>query len=217
MANVSRPRGMRPVSNLYGADWNGRVTPYYINANGGGSNGGLAIGYGSIVALTGAADESGNGLATVQKWSFNLAGYTDQLDGNGSVPVGVVVGFAIDATAKGDLPNHRTISTARLVYVCDDPNAMFEIQEDANGGQLAAASVGLNAALTADTPSTSTGFSNQELDTSTAATTASLPIKILAFARRIDNEVSSSYAKVIVKFNRHAMGNATTLGTITAV
>ena len=203
MANISRPRGMRPVGNTYGAAWLGKANPYYCNANGSGAAGSAAIGLGSIVSLTGAASEDLNGLPTVQKWVGELDG-TGAQTGTVSQPVGVVVGFQIDATVKGDLPIYRAISTARLVYVCDDPNAMFEIQEDANGGALAAASVGLHAALTADTPSTTTGLSNQELDTSTAGTSASLPVKIIAFARRVDNEVSSSYAKVIVKFVKHA-------------
>ena len=212
MANVSRPRGMRPVGNFYGAAWLGKANPYYANKDGGAANA-APIGIGSIVSLTGAADESGNGLPVVQKWVGELDGTGNQTSAASS-PVGVVVGFEIDKTVKGDLPNHRLISTARLVYVCDDPNAMFEIQEDANGGQLAAASVGLHAALTADTPSTTTGYSNQELDTSTAAASASLPIKIIAFARRIDNEVSVSYAKIIVKFVKHAY--ATSNSTTTA-
>ena len=202
MANTSRPRGLRPIGNLNGGPWSGKANPYYLNKDGGAANA-AAVGIGSIVSLTGAASEDGNGLPVVQKWVGELDGSGAQT-ATASQPVGVVVGFQIDPTVKGDLPNHRLISTSRLVYVCDDPQTLFEVQEDSNGGQLAAASVGLHAALTSDTPSATTGYSNQELDTSTAGTSASLPVKIIAFARRVDNEVSSSYAKVIVKFVKHA-------------
>src|SRR3972149_5912803 len=204
MANVSRARGMRPVGDLTGAAWNGKANVYRVNANRTD-----AIGIGSVVMLTGQADDGLEGLPCVAKFVGELddsgAGGTA-----GSVPVGVVVGFQLSTTvgASLDLPQSRAASTSRLVLVCDDPNALFEIQEDSNGGQLAAASVGLHAALTADTPSATTGYSNQELDTSTAAAGASFPIKIISFARRVDNEVSTSYAKVIVKFNKHAYATA---------
>ena len=211
MSNISRPRGMRPVGNTYGAEWTGKANPYYLNANAANT-----VGVGSIVALTGAASDDGNGLPAVTKW-------VGELDGSGagtsaaSVPVGVIVGFQIDPTVKGDLPVYRLASTTRLVYVCDNPGAMFEIQEDSNGGMLAAASVGLNAALTTDTPSATTGLSNQELDTSTVGTSGSLPVKIVAFARRVDNEVSSSYAKVIVKFTKHAYATGGTASALNQV
>ena len=200
MANVSRPRGMRPVDNLNGGNWTGEAHVYRVNANATD-----AIGIGSIVVLNGAADDGGEGLPTVIKFPFTLA------DGDipaaaTSLPVGVVVGFQL-STAVGaslDLPQYRAASTSRLVLVCDDPDALFEIQEDSNAGQYTAANVGLNAGLTADTPSATTGFSNQELDTSSAAAGSSFPVKVISFARRIDNEVSTSYAKLIVRFNRHA-------------
>jgi len=211
MANVSRPLGSRPVSNSAGAAYSGKVNAYRINANA--AN---AVGLGSIVSLSGAADDGLEGLATVVK-------FVGELDGTGagtaaaSVPVGIVVGFKIDPTLKGDLPQHRTASTSRIVYVADDPNVQFVIQEDGNGGALAAASVGLNAALTTDTPSTTTGFSNQELDTSTAGVSGSLPIKILGFLRAVDNEVSSSYAKVICKFTKHAYATGGTASALNQV
>lgn len=210
MANVSRPRGLRPVQGITGAAWTGRATEYRINANAT-----AAVGVGSIVALTGAADDGGEGLATVALLGTGYITGSDTTQAFttiASIPVGVVVGFKIDPTVKGDLPIYRAASTSRLVLVCDDPMAMFEVQEDGNAGALAAASVGLNAALTASSVSTTTGFETQELDTSTAATNASLPVKILAFKRAVDNEVGSGYAKVIVRFTRHAYTEASLLG-----
>lgn len=211
MANTPRARGLKPVQDLSGGAWMGKATPYYMNANSGGAAGAAACGIGSVVAITGANDESGNGLRVVRTFNngYMTAGEATATASIASIPVGVVVGFDLDPTNLNLAGTYRAISTARLVYVCDDPDALFEIQEDSNGAQggLSPASVGLNATVTSETVSTTTGLSNIELDTSAVAATASFPLRILAFARRVDNEVSSSYAKVIVKFTRHA--NAT--------
>jgi len=211
MANVSRARGSYPVSNTSGAPYNGKVNAYRINANAT-----SAVGVGSIVALSGAADDGLEGLPTVILFAGELDG-SGAGTAAGSVPVGIVVGFKIDPTSKGDLPVYRAASTSRIVYVADDPAVMFVIQEDANGGALAAASVGLNAALTADTVSTVTGRSNQELDTNTAGASGSLPIKIIAFLRAVDNEVSSSYAKIVCKFTKHAYATGGTASSLNQV
>lgn len=195
MANTPRANGLRPISNLNGAAWTGRVSVYSFNGAG-------ACGRGTIVQPDGSANA--DGIATVDRVAGNnIDGVSN---GGSSSPMGVVVGWAVDATNLdiGD------ISAPRLVYVVDDPNAMFEIQEDSNGGQLALASVGLNADLTAGSVERGLGIDTVELDTSTVGAGASLPVKILGFVRRLDNEVSTSYAKVVVKFNSHWYGQTST-------
>jgi hypothetical protein len=222
MANTSRAFGLRPVGTIGAGPYTGRVKAYRTNAVGGGAAGGTAIGIGSIVCLNGVADDTEDGLACVE---LLATGYitgsdtTQGFTGARSIPVGVVVGV-IPSTAVGaslDLPIYRATSTARTVLVCDDPMAIFEVQEDSAGGNLARASVGLNSALLADTPSTTTGLSNQELDTSSVGTAYSLPVQIVGFARRIDNEVSSSYAKVLVRFNKHAYLPVPTVTGVTGI
>jgi hypothetical protein len=174
------------------------------------------------VCLNGVADDTEDGLAVVE---LLATGYitgsdtTQAFSAARSIPVGVVVGV-LPSTAVGaslDLPQYRAVSTSRTVLVCDDPMAIFEVQEDSAGGNLSRASVGLNAALLADTPSTTTGLSNQELDTSSVATAYSLPVQIVGFARRVDNEVSSSYAKVLVRFNKHAYLPTPTVTGVTGI
>lgn len=99
-------------------------------------------------------------------------------DGDDTV-LGVIVGFKPDPS----LPytgQYRAASTNRYVHVCDDPNAIYEIQEDAVGGSVTAALIG--ALSNADTiyaaGSTVTGLSGTMLDSSTAAATA-FQLKIL--------------------------------------
>jgi len=198
MANTSRANGMRPIQSLIGAPYVGKLGTYCILAN-------AAATYYTYqpVKLGGSANT--DGVMSVLALTGN---------GDASIPVGVIVGFEIlptDLNLAGS--NRRTASTARIVYVCDDPNALFEIQEDATGGALAVSSVGLNATLTgAGTGSDTTGYSNAQLDSSSAAASASYLLRILGFKRQVDNEVSSSYARIIVKFNHHAYATGTTAG-----
>ena len=121
---------------------------------------------------------------------------------------GVVVGFAPDPTDL-NVPIYRRASTDRYVYVVDDPNVLFEIKCDDVGSTLAAADIGLNASIVVGSGNTTTGASGVELDTSTKATTATLELKIMELARRVDNELGSANQKVIVKINNHQFGSHT--------
>lgn len=103
---------------------------------------------------------------------------------------------------------HRPASTGMYVHVITDPMAVYEIQEDAVGGALAAADVGLNASIVVGSGSTVTGLSGMQLDTSTAATTAALELKILGFVNRPDNAIGAN-AKVLVMINNHKLKGGT--------
>jgi len=192
MANVSRINGLRPSRYLSGAPWNGQVTKYFVAASDA-----SAIFNGDLVKIDGGSDGSG-----VRSVTQGVATGTY---------CGVVVGFEIDPTNL-NTPQYRAASTARYVYVVDDPDVLFEIQEDAVGGALASNAVGLNADVVVGSGSTTTGSSGMQLDTSTAATTATLPFKIIEFSKKVDNEVAVANAKVIVKINSHQLATGT--GTV---
>lgn len=189
MANVSRINGFRPSRYLSGAPWNGAATKYATQAGDA-----TAIFIGDLVKLDGGADA--NGLRTVTQGTA------------GAAAVGVVVGIVVDPTTINSA-QYRVASTARYLMVVDDPNVLFEVQEDAVGGALAATSVGLNASAIVGSGSTTTGQSGMQLDTSTAATTATLELKIMEFVQRPDNEVATANAKVLVKINNHQLGSST--------
>lgn len=189
MANSNAPRGLVPVRHRSGAPYNGAANLYFVPASDG-----TALFIGDPVIIGGSADADGVPTAI----RATAAG--------GSYISGVVVGFVPDPTNL-ELKN-RTASTARYVYVCDDPDVIFEIQEDAVGGALAAVDVGLNADLIAGTGSTVTGYSGFQLDTSTKATTNTLQLRIVRFAQRADNEISAN-AKVEVAINLHQSRNLT--------
>lgn len=194
MANADTVFGLRPVRYLNGAPWNGQVTRYLID-----SGDGTAVFIGDLVKLAGGAGANGSvvqgvptgGMATV----IQAAAADPQM-------LGVVVGFEPLLTDLTVL--HRVASTSRVALVVDDPNVIFEVQEDAVGGALAAADVGLNASVIVAAGSTVTGLSGMELDTSTKATTVGLELKIIGFVQRENNEVASANAKILVLINNHA-------------
>jgi hypothetical protein len=96
------------------------------------------------------------------------------------------------------------------VYVADDPAILFENQADSGGGELASASMGLNVDFLVAAASTITGQSAMQVDTSTVSTTATLPLKLIEFIQRVDNEFGGVAAeKVLVKINNHQLASGT--------
>lgn len=196
MANVVRTNGFRPVKYLNGAPYNGAVTEYFIP-----SGDSTAVFVGDLVKLDGTSDPAASGGKVKGVRSVIQAAASDAV-------VGVVVGFAIDPTNL-NTPQYRAASTGRYVLIADDPNILFEVQEDADGGTLALASIGLNANFVVGSGSTTTGASGMQLDTSTVNTTATLPLKIMEFSQRQDNEGAVANSKVVVKLNNHQLGSHT--------
>jgi len=182
MANSDAPFGLRPVGYKGGAPYNGAANMYYVPA---GDSSALFIGDPVLIAGGGDAD----GVSTV-----TLAAAGDRI-------TGVVVGFGPQSVAAAGSTTainrgYRTASTADYVLVADDPNLLFEVQEDAAGGALAAADIGLNADLVAAAGNIYSKRSGYELDTSTKATTTA-QMRIHGFVQRADNVIGAN-AKVIV-------------------
>lgn len=195
MANTNTPFGLRPVRHINGAPYNGGATRYYVPASDG-----TALYLGDPVIIAGSADAAG------------LASVTKATAAGGNYMLGPVVAFdPVEGAGAGgrDSTIYRAASTERYVWVADDPDLVFEVQEDGVGGALAAADVGLNADWIAGTASTVTGLSGAMLDTSTKATTNTLQLRILGFKQSVDNEVGSANAKVLVSINLHSRRNLT--------
>lgn len=188
MANADTPYGLIPC-NRNGGTYDGSVQLYYIP-----SSDGTACAVGDTVKLAGSADA--DGVPTVTRATA------------GDIPVGIIVGFVVSPDYLS-LPNYRTASTARYAMVADDPDAFFVIQEDSVGGALAATSVGLNADMVFAAPSSTTGISNVELDSSTADTTNTLDLQIVRLYPVADNEIGTN-AKWICKFNTHQYAKSRT-------
>jgi hypothetical protein len=189
MANVDKARGLQPVKYLNGSPWNGKVTMYY-------SAGTTAIYKGTPVMHSGSASADGTtpGCAIIAS-------------GKGQM-VGVAVGFSNTRYIGTDVTNlnraYAPASTAMYVAVIDDPNVLFEIQED-NGGSayIEVADVGQFFPIaTHSAGSTTTGYSTAELDSDgNTATAASAAVQLVGLVDRVDNEMGSSaaYAKWLVR------------------
>jgi len=181
MANSNAPTGLTPRRYRNGSPWMGAARLYYHPATDS-----TALFIGDPVIIAGSADA--DGVPTATRATAASAGRI----------TGVVVGFQPDATLNA--AGYGAASTAFYVLVADDPALLFEIQEDSVGGALAATSVGLNADLIAASGSTTTKASGFMLDSSTAATTATLQLRIVELQRRADNEIGTN-AKWLVAIN----------------
>lgn len=183
MANPDTPFGLRPVSHLNGAPYNGAYR-VYSTATGDGT----AIFIGDPVTLSG----------TSQTINGSVYSDVDQA-ATGNIVVGVCVG--VEPLIQSDTI-YRAASTATLIKVADDPDLLFEIQEVSGGTALAAADIGLNANFVVGTGSTTTGMSGVELNNSGEATTNTLDLHIVGLVDRADNAVGE-HAKWLVSINRH--------------
>ena len=185
MANADVVKGFVPVKHPSGHI---RTTRYSIPASDG-----TALFIGDLVKSDGSSDADG------------VPGVIQAAAGN--YVRGAIVSF--EPLLSSLTTMHRTASTLRYCYVADDPDQIFECQEDGVGGALALASVGLNAEFIVAAGSATTGLSGMELDTNTAATTNTLSLKILGFVQRPDNEPAVANAKVLVRINLHELDYTT--------
>ncbi len=115
----------------------------------------------------------------------------------GEIILGVIVGFEPDA-ANLLSANYKAASKARYVLVCDDPDAVYQVQEDAVGGAVTAALVGAmaNANFVVAAGSTVTGLSGVMLDSSTTTASAA-DLKIIGVARDSVNAAAASGGAVL--------------------
>lgn len=194
MANANTPFGLKPVRDLSGSPYNGSVNQYAVPAGDS-----TAIFIGDPVKLVGTSQIiNGQVFADVAQAA------------TGDVMVGAVIGV-LNITQDSTI--YRAASTQRILFVADDPNALFEIQQVSTGTPLAANDIGLNANFVVAAGSTITGLSGVTLDNTTEATTNTLDLKIVGMPNRANNDVGTSVSagaassKFYVRINRHVYVN----------
>lgn len=189
MANADTPRGLWPLRYRSGAPYNGAANLYYIDSG----DTSAAVYIGGLVKLAGSADAEG--VATV---TGNVA--------TSNVVIGVVVGVKADTR---DSLTYRANSTSRYVWVADDPNLEFVVQDDASA-TLTADNVGSVADLTGFTSGNAiTGLSAIEISATTATTGSSdADVQIMGLYRTPDNAIGD-HADWIVRLRNHAYDGAT--------
>jgi len=200
MASVSRISGLRPVKTSNGTPYVGQSNVYFVPA----SNADVIM-VGDVVKLAGDS-RSPTGVQTVAR---HAGGATE-------AAVGVVVGILY--TGVGDVANvppvtdlntpvYRRASTDRYLMVADDPTLIFETQT--MGATLAAVDIGLNCEVDVTAGSTSSGASGMAADLSTKAATATLPLKLVGFPQRPDNNIGDAFTNVYVRINNHQFNAGT--------
>lgn len=207
MPNVDAPAGFRPVRRMSGLPLGGFFKAYIPSSDG------TAVFIGDLVKFDGSSGAAGlvvqgedlEGVPSVVRAAitdFDALGTDNQ-----AAIAGVVVGFKPNPDTSL-MYKHRPASTNAIVYICPiDQDVVFEIQEDADTTPLAAADIGLNVAMVqTQAGSAVTGLSGMELDSSSKATTNTLPVKLLGLSKRVGNAFNtagsgSDQAKFEVQFN----------------
>jgi len=181
MATSAAPTGAEPVGTLSASgSFTGKVRHIKIA-----SGYGTAIFYGDFVKLV----SSG----TVEKDTGTTS----------LTPVGVFMGcsYTDPSTNQKTFNQQFPASTAAsdiMAYVLDDPSVLMLMQGDAT---LAQTTLGNNVAVVQTAGSTSIGRSKNAVDSSTVATTNTLPLRIIDFVDGPTSTVGDAFTDVIVKFN----------------
>jgi len=195
MASSAAPMGANPVGSLVSCAYNAKVTHYKIK-----NNYGTAIFYGDFVKW---ADDNPN--TTIQKDTGTTS----------LTPIGVFLGCSYtDPTTKQftQSPQYPASTAADdlVAYVASDPFVVMKMQSDETLGQD---DLGKNCAVVQTAGSTVFGISKNAVDGSTAATTNTLPLKIIDFVDGPDSAIGDSFTDVLVMFNvGHQLLNTTGIG-----
>ena len=186
MAKVSAPYGLRPINLIGGQQFAGSTRQIKI-ASGYAAN----IFYGDVVAI---------GLdGTIVK----VTTVGTNADPFPAGVVGVFLGCTYtDPGLKYKLNAQYwptgTVSADAMAYVCDDPDALFQIQAD---DAVTQTMLGSNFGVNQTAGSTTTGNSKISLDVGTRATTNTIALRLVDFVDGPDSQVGDAFTDCIVKFN----------------
>ena len=187
MANKDASFGLKPVKMIGGAPYNGGQSRYRIA-----SSYGTAIYQGDLVMqVTGGGVEIHAVGGTVPLIGvFNGCSYTDPTTGEQ-----VFKNYYPASTAASDI----------IANVIDNPMVVFEIQADE--AFPVADLLGNFDTIKTNSGSTKTGISGDEVDVSTGATTATLPLKVIDISQDPNNQdVGSSNTNVYAVIQNHVFG-----------
>jgi|TARA_R110000803_G_scaffold27716_2_gene64595 hypothetical protein len=190
MSATATPMGAEPVGTLSASgSYTGKVRHYKIA-----SNDSTAIFYGDFVKMTSA------GVVTLDTGTATLT------------PIGVFMGCSYTDPNTNQLTFSQyypasTVASDIDAYVLNDPFVEMRMQGDAT---LAQTALGNNASVVQTAGSSSIGRSRNAFDSSSIATTATLPLKLIEFVDGPDSSIGDAYTDVIVMFNvGHQLLNTT--------
>jgi len=188
--------GFRPVKHLNGSPYNGQVNRYMISVSDT-----QVTNVGDFVQL------SDNAALEDTTSGFGVYPAVERIGSGTAVPIiGVIVGFEPDYSNL-NAGAYRAASTKRIALVADSTDLIFAAPQDGTGGVVAAASVGLNVSINLGTAASTAPYaSGMSVDSSTVATTATIPLQIMGVTASPDNDVTSTArpAEILVRVNTHA-------------
>lgn len=179
MANSNVAIGLRPI-NDNGTPWSGQGRLCSVPSSQAGN-----IFLGDPVVALGGTDAYGCPLVGIAS------------AGNNNPVLGSMIGISNGPSGSGftvtrDLPVYRQASISNYIFICDDPNQLYTIQEDSVGGAIAASVAGFaNGLLVAGAGSTVTGFSGWQLQSSSVSSSGNTgyQLKLLGLTRGPGNSV----------------------------
>jgi hypothetical protein len=182
--NADIVNGFRPVGTLSGSDYHGKLRRVSFAAGDS-----TACFIGDLVKLTANTDAAGTTPVVTQS-------------GVGDISVGVLVSLEPNTDDEGSLSaaNYRTASTKRYGQVCFGSDVLYSIQEDSVGNSMPITDAGLNADVIIAAGNTVTGASGMEIDSTTAATTNTLALRLHHVENRVGNKLGDN-ANWIVSIN----------------
>ena len=189
MANIDAPFGFVPVRMQGGAPFSGGQSEYTISST-----------YGTNIFTGDLAIQAADGDIEV-----SAATSTNN--------IGVFNGcFYTDSNGKPQYAKYwpaSTTSTDAVAFIIDDPNVIFEAQED--GSALALADRGTNTDLVATAGSTTTGRSGHEIDSDETGSAATAQFRVVAVSKDpSNNTVASANCNWYVKILEHLNGPQST-------
>jgi len=184
MANSDIVNGFTPVGTMSGADYHGKLRRVSFA-----TGDSTAAFIGDLVKLTANADAAGTTPVVAQS-------------GVGDISVGVLVSLEPDTTDEGSLSsaNYRAASTLRYGQVAFGSDVLYSIQEDSVGNSMPITDAGLNADVIIAAGNTTTGASGMEIDSTTAATTNTLALRLHHVENKVGNTLGDN-ANWIVSLN----------------
>jgi len=208
MANTSRVSGFRPVKHFSGAPYNGQANLYEVSVSET-----VPIFVGDFVVRS--TNASTSGLVTVK----SLSAATTANDVTSGVIIGAVVGIVntkldpldgklTTGSVSLDTPQYAANGVKSFVLVADSPDLIFEAQATSS---YALADIGLNAdvgCLAVADQGTNYGTSGMYVNATAPTASASRPVHVVGYVKRVDNEAPGAYNKVLVQITTHAQGNA---------
>lgn len=183
MANSDKPAGFRAIGTLSGSDFNSKLRRVSFA-----STDGTACYVGDLVALTGTTDATGKKPIVAQGTA-------------GSAAIGVVASFLPLTTDEGSLSRiYRKANEARDALIYWGQDVLYAIQEDSVGNDIEITEAGWNCNVIVGSGSTVTGLSGMELDSTSAADTSTLNVRLHYIEDRPDNALGSN-ADWVVSIN----------------